>query len=81
MPKKQPELQQPHEPAASKVPQAVLAKEGKLAQRVEGVLMNQKVFQEPKQIDPQAILVAPMNRDGAPPQCASCSSWHSEVHC
>ena len=67
MPKKQPDLQPPHEPAASKVPHAVLAKEGKLAQRVEGVLMNQKVFQEPKQIDPQAILVAPMNRDGAPP--------------
>ena len=29
--------------------------------------MSQKVFQEPKQIDPQAILVAPSNRDGAPP--------------
>ena len=67
MPKKQPELLQPHVPAASKVTQAQATQQVKLAQRVEGVLMNQKVFQEPRQIDPRAILVAPSNRDGAPP--------------
>ena len=40
---------------------------GKLAQRVEKILQEQVVFREPKQLDPSSILVAPLNRDGAPP--------------
>ena len=39
----------------------------KLAQRVEETLTNEKLNAEPKQIDPQLILVAPTNRDGTPP--------------
>ena len=38
----------------------------KLAQRVEKTL-NGKIHHEPKQLDPKQILVAPLNRDGAPP--------------
>ena len=39
----------------------------KLAQRVEQTLSENVVFQEPKQLDPRTVLVAPGNRDGAPP--------------
>ena len=39
----------------------------KLAQRVEEVLTNEILFADPKQIDPSLILVAPNNREGAPP--------------
>ena len=39
----------------------------KLAQRVEETLTNESLFANPKQLDPQLILVAPTNRDGAPP--------------
>ena len=39
----------------------------KLAQRVEETLTTEILFAEPKQIDPSLILVAPHNRDGAPP--------------
>ena len=39
----------------------------KLAQRVEEALTTPKVNAEPEQIDPQLILVAPTNRNGAPP--------------
>ena len=39
----------------------------KLAQRVEEALTKESLFAEPKQIDPSLILVAPNNRDGAPP--------------
>lgn len=39
----------------------------KLAQRVEETLNNLVIFKEPKQLDPRAVLVAPLNRDGAPP--------------
>ena len=39
----------------------------KLAQRVESTLKDNIVFPEPKQLDPRTILVAPLNRDGAPP--------------
>ena len=39
----------------------------KLAQRVEEALSQESLFVEPKQIDPSLILVAPTNRDGAPP--------------
>ena len=39
----------------------------KLAQRVEEALSQESLFAEPKQIDPSMILVAPTNRDGAPP--------------
>ena len=44
-----------------------VGKLGKLAQRVEKILQEQVVFREPKQLDPSSILVAPLNRDGAPP--------------
>ena len=44
-----------------------VAKLGKLAQRVEKTLREQTVFTEPKQLEPQSVLVAPLNRDGAPP--------------
>jgi hypothetical protein len=39
----------------------------KLAQRVEETLTKEVLFAEAKQIDPSLILVAPNNRDGAPP--------------
>ena len=39
----------------------------KLAQRVEVTLTEETLYPEPKQIDPRSILVAPLNRDGAPP--------------
>ena len=39
----------------------------KLAERVEQVLNQEVLFKEPKQLDPRAVLVAPLNRDGAPP--------------
>ena len=38
----------------------------KLAQRVEEAL-NHCLFAEPKQLDPSLVLVAPLNRLGAPP--------------
>ena len=39
----------------------------KLAQRVEQVLNDRVLYKEPKQLDPKTVLVAPLNRDGAPP--------------
>ena len=39
----------------------------KLAQRVEAVLNDKVIFKDPKQLDPRSVLVAPLNRDGAPP--------------
>ena len=39
----------------------------KLAQRVEKVLSEEVLYQEPKQLDPKTIIVAPLNREGAPP--------------
>ena len=39
----------------------------KLAQRVEDVLTNKAMFHEPKQIDPNLVLVSPNNRLGSPP--------------
>ena len=39
----------------------------KLAQRVERAMLDHMCFKEPKQLDPQMVLVAPMNRDRAPP--------------
>ena len=39
----------------------------KLAQRVEQTLNEHVVFKEPKQLVPRSVLVAPHNRDGAPP--------------
>ena len=39
----------------------------KLAQRVEKSLHDQVLFKDPKQLDPESILVDPNNRDGAPP--------------
>ena len=39
----------------------------KLAQRVEHALNEKVRLKEPKQLDPRAVLVAPLNRDGAPP--------------
>ena len=39
----------------------------KLAVRVEETLQKECLFAEPKQIDPELILVAPNNRTGAPP--------------
>ena len=67
MPKKQPELKQPHVPAASKETQGDVAKMGKVALRVHQTLADFGVWKEPKQLDPSSILVAPSNRDGAPP--------------
>jgi hypothetical protein len=46
----------------------------KLAQRVEDTLAKETLFAEPKQIDPSLVLVAPLNRDGAPPNV-------QHVHC
>ena len=39
----------------------------KLAQRVEKAMQDHLCLKEPKQLDPQLVLVAPMNRDRAPP--------------
>ena len=39
----------------------------KLAQRVEDTLSTMCLFAEPKQLDPSLVLVAPLNRQGAPP--------------
>ena len=39
----------------------------KLAQRVEETLTQMCLFAEPKQLDPSLVLVAPLNRLGAPP--------------
>ena len=39
----------------------------KLAERVEETLTKESLFPEPKQLDPCTVLVAPFNRDGAPP--------------
>ena len=39
----------------------------KLAQRVEQVLTSEILFAEPRQLDPDLVLVAPNNRDGGPP--------------
>ena len=39
----------------------------KLAQRVEKSLHDQVLFKDPKQLDPESILVDPNNRLGAPP--------------
>ena len=40
----------------------------KLAMRVQKALTD-LVVGEPKQLDPRSVLVAPLNRDGAPPNC------------
>lgn len=48
-------------------PEVDAGKFKKLAQRVEETLTKEILFPEPKQIDPSFILVAPFNRDGAPP--------------
>ena len=39
----------------------------KLAQRVEETLTQMCLFAEPKQVDPGLVLMAPLNRCGAPP--------------
>ena len=39
----------------------------KLAARVEKALHDQVIFKDPKQLDPESILVDPNNRDSAPP--------------
>ena len=39
----------------------------KLAQRVEQILTEMVLFHDPKQVPPHKILVAPLNRQGAPP--------------
>ena len=69
MPKSGPVLKQPHIPARTRVVPEGLdpAKMGKLAQRVEKILKDYGTFGEPKQLEPQTVLVAPANRDGAPP--------------
>ena len=43
-----------------------VAKVGKLAKRVELVLHEKTIYTEPRQLDPQTVLVSPCNRDGAP---------------
>ena len=39
----------------------------KLAQRLEKSIRDYMYLKEPKQLDPHLVLVAPMNRDRAPP--------------
>ena len=39
----------------------------KLAQRVEETLTKEVLFPEPKQLDPNVVLVSPLNRLGAAP--------------
>ena len=39
----------------------------KLAQRVEKTLEEQVINKEPKTINPRFVLIAPLNRDGSPP--------------
>ena len=39
----------------------------KLAQRVEKALSDEVLHKEPEQLDPSLILIAPLNRQGAPP--------------
>ena len=39
----------------------------KLAARVEETLTQMCLHAEPKQLDPSLVLVAPLNRQGAPP--------------
>ena len=39
----------------------------KLAKRVEEYLEKLVINKEPKQLDPRLLLVAPLNREGAPP--------------
>ena len=41
----------------------------KLAQIVTECLKNNRIFEDAKQIEPQQVLVVPLNRDGAPPNC------------
>ena len=53
--------------AAALGPHVDVGKAKKLAQRVEETLATECLFAEPKQVDPSLILVAPANRDGAPP--------------
>ena len=73
MPRTGPQLKQPHMPAAPRGPvDPGLAprdelKTIKLAQRVEGALKSNRIFEGAKQIEPQPVLVAPLNRGGAPP--------------
>ena len=70
MPKKQAEVKEPQAPAASPAPQGPqgdVAKMGKVALRVQQTLGEFSVWPEPKQLEPSTILVAPGNRDGAPP--------------
>ena len=71
MPQKGPQLEQPHVPRVPPVPPSLsgpdACKTAKLAQRVEQTLKMNRKFEDPKQIDPREILVAPLNRDGAPP--------------
>ena len=39
----------------------------KLAQRVEETLTNEILYKEPKQLEPNVVLVSPLNRLGASP--------------
>ena len=48
------------------------AKFKKLAVRVEEALLQHCLYSEPKQLAPELIIVAPFNRDGAPPNTRHC---------
>ena len=48
-------------------PTVDMGKVAKLAQRVEKVLHEYTLYKEPRQLDPQTVLVSPCNRDGASP--------------
>ncbi len=39
----------------------------KLANKIEDILSTKTLNKEPRQLDPESVLVAPRNRDGAPP--------------
>merc|ERR1711884_99714 len=59
---------QPQLPAGAN--RAVLSK---LGQRVSATLKDpEKLYDEPKQLDPEEVLVDPCNRGGAPPRVMYC---------
>ena len=51
----------------------------KLAQRVEETLSTETLYPEPKQLDPNVVLVSPLNRLGGFTKCAPRALWDPEV--
>ena len=50
----------------------------KLAQRVEETLTRESLYPDPKQLDPNLVLVSPLNRLGGSPQCPAHPLWDPE---